>query len=254
MQDLSVIEKVNILGLELNIYGNTENPLFLAKDIAKAIGHSNITKMLEIVGNKDELTSGYVVDTIGRKQEMKLLTENQVYKVLMRSDKPVAMEIQEGLYNFLKAWRKKEISVIPVKQKLLLNIIEADTEMNRAIAINDYEVKYVKPLEIENKQQKDYINHVVINEKYYITATQIGNKFNMSAVRLNKVLNNLGVIYKKGNKWYLTSDYYGIGDYRYFQKPNGEWEKGTSLCYSNDGEKTLFNILIAHGYEPANAA
>ena len=253
MQNLSVIEKANILGLELNIYGDTENPLFLAKDISKAIGHSNTAKMIEIVGGKKGITSGYYLSK-GGKQEANFLTENQVYKILMRSDKPIAMEIQEGLYNFLKAWRKKEISVIPVKQKLLLNIVEANSEMERAVAINDYEIQYVKPLEIENKQQKEYIDHVVINKKYYITASQIGNKFDKSAKALNVILNDIGVIYKRGKKWYLTSDYYGIADYRYFQKPNGDWEKGDNLCYSNEGEKLIFEILIAHGYEPVKVA
>lgn len=106
------------------------------------------------------------------------------------------------------------------KQTLLLTIIQADTEVERAVALNKYELEYVKPLEIENKQQKSYIDNVVHNEKYYITPTVIGNKFGMSAKKLNGILQELGVQYKKGNKWCLKSDYYGIGDYVYFEKPN----------------------------------
>lgn len=151
MNNLVIIEKVNILGLELNIYGDTENPLFLVKDIAEAIGHSNPSKMLEVVGGKDEVTSGYVIDSIGRKQEMNLLSENQVYRILMRSDKPAAIEIQEGIYNFLKSWRKKEVTVISTKDKMLLGILKAETDEERALAINSYENNYVKPLELENK-------------------------------------------------------------------------------------------------------
>ena len=239
MTELVVIERANILGLELDIYGDTDNPLFLAKDIAKAIGHSNTAKMLEMVGGSKGVTSGYYLSKGGR-QEANFLTENQVYKILMRSDKPIAMEIQEGLYNFLKAWRKREVSVIPTKQKLLLDIIEADSEESRAVAINNFEAKYVKPLELENKKQKEYIDHVIINEKYYIITKQIGNKFNMTAQQLNKVLNELGIIYRVGKKWCLNKDYLGIADYRYFQKPNGEWEKGNNLRYSNEGEKLIF--------------
>lgn len=251
MTELVVIERANILGLELDIYGDTDNPLFLAKDIAKAIGHSNTAKMLEMVGGSKGVTSGYYLSKGGR-QEANFLTENQVYKILMRSDKPIAMEIQEGLYNFLKAWRKREVSVIPTKQKLLLDIIEADSEESRAVAINNFEAKYVKPLELENKKQKEYIDHVVINEKYYIITKQIGNKFNMTAQQLNKVLNELGIIYRVGKKWCLNKDYLGIADYRYFQKPNGEWEKGNNLRYSNEGEKLIFEILVANGYDPIN--
>ena len=119
----------------------------------------------------------------------------------------------------------------------------------RAVALNKYEIEYVKPLEIENKQQKSYIDNVVHNEKYYITLTVIGNKFRMSAKKLNSILQELGVQYKKGNKWCLKSDYYRIGDYAYFEKPNGEWEKGSSLRYSNEGERVLYKLLTANGYE-----
>lgn len=99
-------------------------------------------------------------------------------------------------------------------------------------------------------EQKEYVDHVVHNDKYYITPTTIANKFGMSARRLNEILVTLNVQYKQGAKWCLKRDYYGIGDYCYFQKPNGEYEKGTSLRYSNEGERILFKTLTAHGYEP----
>ena len=149
--------------------------------------------------------------------------------------------------------KKEKTEKISIKDKCLLNIINAKSETETALAIRDYEISYVKPLEIENKKQKDYIDHVVINEKYYIIPKQIGAKFNMTANLLNKVLNGLGIIYRVGKKWCLTRDYLGIADYNYFQKPNGEWEKGTSLHYLNEGEKLIFDILVANGYEPIKA-
>ncbi|MGL6098952.1 MAG: BRO-N domain-containing protein [Fusobacteriaceae bacterium] len=118
MQKLQVVRKEIILGRELRVFGDIENPLFLAKDIADWIDHSHITKMLEIVGGKDVCTSSTVVDSIGRNQEMKLLTEKQVYRILMRSDKPIAMDIQDGIFEFLKAWRKGEVKVIEVRDPM----------------------------------------------------------------------------------------------------------------------------------------
>ena len=136
------------------------------------------------------------------------------------------------------------------KQNLLLSIIQSSTEVERAVALNKYELEYVKPLEQKTKEQEEYIEHVVHNEKYYITPTVIGNKFGMSAMKLNNVLQELGIQYKQGKKWCLKADYYGIGDYSYFQKPNGVWEKGSALKYSNDGERVIFKALIANGYNP----
>lgn len=136
------------------------------------------------------------------------------------------------------------------KQNLLLSIIQSSTEVERAVALNKYELEYVKPLEQKTKEQEEYIEHVVHNEKYYITPTVIGNKFGMSAMKLNNVLQELGIQYKQGKKWCLKADYYGIGDYSYFQKPNGSWEKGSALKYSNDGERVIFKALTANGYNP----
>lgn len=262
MNELSIIEKVNILGLDLNIYGDLENPLFLAKDIAKAIGHSNITKMLEIVGRKDELTSGYVIDTLGRKQEMKLLTENQVYKILMRSDKPIAMEIQEGLYNFLKAWRKKEITVIPVKQRLLLNIIEANNDMSKALAINEYENIYVKPLELENEQQAqkiielqpkaDYCDNI-LKPNHVFAITHIAKDLGTTPNEVNKILEKLEIQYH-GSKlmpWILRAEYdWLVPQYCDYEDFKNDFMKipVKNLKWSEKGRMWLIETLDQAGY------
>ena len=109
-----------------------------------------------------------------------------------------------------------------------------------------------KQLKVELKEERDFISHVVHNETYYITPTAMANKFGLSAVKLNKILEELNVQYKSGKKWCLKTGYYGIGDYTYFQRPDGEWIKGTSLHYSNDGERVIYKLLKANGYETSN--
>lgn len=107
-------------------------------------------------------------------------------------------------------------------EKKLQNQFKVPTNFKEALQLALEQQEKIEVLALENIKQKNYIDHVVINKKYYITPIQIGNKFDMSAKALNKILNEVGVIYKKGRKWYLTSEYYGVADYRYYQKPNGE--------------------------------
>ena len=47
--ELQVIDKRNILDHEVTTYGDLENPLFLAKDVAEWIGYeiSNVSKMVK---------------------------------------------------------------------------------------------------------------------------------------------------------------------------------------------------------------
>lgn len=43
--EMKLIEQTNILGKILKVYGDKENPLFLAKDIAKWIDHTDVSMM-----------------------------------------------------------------------------------------------------------------------------------------------------------------------------------------------------------------
>lgn len=108
---LEVVKKADILGKILNVYGDSENPLFRSGDIAEWIGVSNVSEM---VFNLEE-GSEKVIDSIytpGGVQKSWFLTEDGVYEILMTSRKKVAKEIRKGLKEFLKAWRKGEVKVV----------------------------------------------------------------------------------------------------------------------------------------------
>ena len=89
---LEIIKSATILGKELKIYGDLENPLFLAKDIAEWIGHSDVSKMC--INLDDDIEK--LIRTIfvaGQNREVIFLTEDGVYEVLFTSRKPIAKEI-----------------------------------------------------------------------------------------------------------------------------------------------------------------
>ncbi|MEG0398609.1 MAG: BRO family protein, partial [Cetobacterium sp.] len=101
----------DILGKILSIYGDSENPLFLAKDIADWIEHTNVTEMVRNLEDGTEKLNSTILSA-GQNREMTLLTEDGVYEVLMTSRKKIAKEIRKGLKEFLKAWRKGEVKVV----------------------------------------------------------------------------------------------------------------------------------------------
>ena len=112
--EMKLIEKTNILGKILNVYGNKETPLFLAKDIAEWIEHTNVTEMVRNLEEETEKLNSTILSS-GQNREMTFLTEDGVYEVLMTSRKPIAKEFRKGFKAFLKAWRKGEIKVINTK-------------------------------------------------------------------------------------------------------------------------------------------
>ena len=108
-------ETFTILDKEFKIYNTIEEPLFLAKDIAKWIDYSKSNgryKVSQMISNIDEDEKGvYIVDTLGGNQEMWFLTEDGVYKVLMQSRKPIAKQFKKGDKKILKEIRLNDFYI-----------------------------------------------------------------------------------------------------------------------------------------------
>lgn len=163
------------------------------------------------------------------------LTESDIAKEIVKEVLAVALGEKESL--------------VKDKWDTLVDTYRAFGASPEIIQLAQLSAEHSRKTEVLCLEQKEYIDHVVHNEKFYITPTSMANKFGKSARELNKILTELNVQYKQGDKWCLKKDYYGIADYAYFQKPNGEYEKGSSLKYSNKGEKIIFELLKANGYE-----
>lgn len=104
MSELTIVSNQTVLNNKFNIYGTFEEPLMLAKDVAKWIGHTNITHMMNIVDEEEKLT--YTIRNSGQNREMWFLTENGVYEVLMQSRKPIAKAFKAEVKKIIKELRK----------------------------------------------------------------------------------------------------------------------------------------------------
>ena len=116
MNDLKIIEQREVLGKEFKIYGDFENPLFLAKDVANWIEHSDISTMMRTVDDNEKLLQTLFVS--GQNREMWFLTEDGLYEVLMQSRKPIAKEFKKEVKQILKTIRKHGLYA---KEELLDN-------------------------------------------------------------------------------------------------------------------------------------
>lgn len=113
---LQIIEQREVLGKEFTIYGDLENPLFLAKDVANWIEHTDLSRMVNIVDESEKLKRTMYVS--GQNREMWLLTEDGVYEVLMQSRKPIAKQFKAEVKKILKTIR---LNGMYVTDKLLNN-------------------------------------------------------------------------------------------------------------------------------------
>lgn len=125
MSNLTVIDQRKVLGKEFKIYGDLENPLFLAKHVAEWIEHSNPTVMIMQVEENEKVLNN--VYTLGGNQESWFLTEDGLMEILFQSRKPIAKEFKMQVKTILKEIRKNGTYANPQLSKEIQAIFALDT-------------------------------------------------------------------------------------------------------------------------------
>src|SRR5690242_19893801 len=86
--------------LKIRTFGTPDNPSFVASDVCRALGLENVSQAL--VGmDKDDITENDVIDSIGRKQAFKCVTEAGLYQLIFKSNKVEAQQF--------KRWVTREV-------------------------------------------------------------------------------------------------------------------------------------------------
>lgn len=149
MDKLQIIEQREVLGKEFKIYGDFENPLFLAKDVAEWIEHNKPFEMIAKVDENEKLKA--TISLSGQNREVWLLTEDGLYEVLMQSRKPIAKAFKKEVKTILKEIRKNG-GYIATSEK------DSDEEiMAKALLVaqRTIERKNEKIKELETKIEED---------------------------------------------------------------------------------------------------
>ena len=82
-------------------------PWFVVKDVCEVLEHSN-HKMAVKSLDEDEVSSVYLIDAIGRKQETKIVSESGLYSLIFQSRKPEAKKFRKWVTaEVLPSIRKK---------------------------------------------------------------------------------------------------------------------------------------------------
>lgn len=105
---MDILRTIKVYGSDLDVYGNKEEPLFLAVDIAKMIGYSirNTNQMLNTIDLSEKLI--LKIQWLGQKREMWFVTEYGLYEILMQSRKPIARKFKSAIKNMLHELRMND--------------------------------------------------------------------------------------------------------------------------------------------------
>ena len=153
--------------LNITIYGTYEEPLFKAKEIGDLLGIKNIKDTISNFNDKQKLGVG-LTDPHGRIQETNMLTEQGLYKLLMKSRKKIAEEFQDWVCEVIEEIRKKgkydlEDKLLQNQQQLQLKEQEKQ-EYQQQLLLKEQELKYYKELTYEEVEKTGY-NYILSTDK-----------------------------------------------------------------------------------------
>lgn len=140
MNELQIINRQEVLGKDFKVYGTPEEPLFLAKDVAEWIEHSDVSMMMRSVDDSEKVTNN--VCTLGGNQTAWFLTEDGLYEVLMLSRKPIAKQFKSKVKEILKTIRKH-------------GAYATDEMIERSVQDPEYAIAILTALRDERKQRRE---------------------------------------------------------------------------------------------------
>ena len=278
---INVLKQTELLGHQFSVYGTAEEPLFLAKEVASIIGHTNPSKMLDMVDEDErvkifgviELTNGYkpCESATYNGANYLFVTESGLYELLMQSRTEQAKMFKSGVKEILKTIRKtggyiattEEDSPEEIMAKALLvaqatikrkeermKQLEAEAEQQReVIELQNTEIKKATP-------KVDYYDKHLqsVNTQ---TTTQVAKQIGMESNKLNRKLKELGIQYKQSNQWMLHSPYssWGLHSVRTQSFTRSDGSIGTSIytVWTTKGVRFII-ALYENGWNIKKAA
>ena len=178
--ELKIIDNREVLGKEFRMYGDFDNPLFLAKDVAEWIENSNTSQMLGVVDEEEKaLYTIYRVDGSTNKQWF--LSEDGLYEVLMQSRKPIAKQFKKEVKIILKSVRKHGAYM-------------TTETLEKAITSPDFLIKLATELKNEQEQRRELETKIETDKPFTLLGNAVSSSQGSILVReLSKLLNQNGI-------------------------------------------------------------
>ena len=221
---------------ELRTVNVGDKIMFVASDVAKALGYS---RPADAITAHCKGSVKHRLPTNGGMQELKIIPEGDVYRLITHSKLPAAEKFESWVFD----------EVLPSIRKHGAYMTE-DT-IKKVIAEPDFIIKLATELKKEQEQNKqltetcsqqqqvigelkpkaDYVDKI-LKSNSLVTITQIAKDYGMSGQGMNKVLHDLHIIYSCNKQWLLYSQHQAKG-YTFSETVDIPREDGTTKVVMN---------------------
>lgn len=168
-------------------------------------------KIEEKISGKSHLSNWFIrntyMDSMNREQTEYLLTRDGFSFIVMGFTGSKADEFK---IKYIEAFNKMEQALsrqLPTTYKEALLQLVDQVEQNEQLQLTNK----VQEQRINELQPKATYYDLVLQNKRTLTVNQIAKDYGMSAIKLNRLLHELGVQYKQGKVWLLYAKHQDKG-------------------------------------------
>ncbi len=169
---------------------------FILKDLMEVLGLSHVTNLMKRLNEKG--CNKITVLTTGGKQSVWAVNESNMYKCILKSNKPEALEFEN--------WITEEVLPMIRRTGAYISDNVWDQITNDPTKFGEFLIDYGKTKD-ELKQVKAKNDILMHTEKTY-TVTEIAKELGVSSAKvLNQILSRDGIQYYMNGTWVLYSTY-----------------------------------------------
>lgn len=242
---------------DLIIISSSGQPVASSRDIAEHFGkeHRNVLRDIDDL-KKDVLNfeqmffKTEIPDSYGRPQRAYLMNRDGFTLLAMGFTGKAALE-----------WKLKYIEAF--------NAMEKEVQDKRTALPQDYpsalraladKAEQVLALEAENERQKQVIEDfepirqyvdTILESQAALATTQVAADYDLSARKLNSILNEEGIQHRVNGQWILYKKYMGMGYTKSktirFVRTDGSYDTKMSTQWTQKGRLLIHQLLTARG-------
>lgn len=192
---------------------------FGASDIAKALGYSNPRDAIVKHCSLDGVATYDIIDSLGRAQKMKFITEGNICRLFANSKLPNAKKFESWIFDDLVPSTLRNEGYLVIKKG---DTPETLAERGQRVLQASVErlTKQLEKSEAENEQNKALLEEWTPKVEFFNEAMDYGTTYSITKIakglgmggrKLNKCLHQLGIQYRQGGTWLLYSKYENLG-------------------------------------------
>ncbi|AYJ46706.1 phage antirepressor [Enterococcus casseliflavus] len=228
---------------EVRTFLVNDEPYFVGKDVASVLGYSNTPKAIRDHVDEEDKTQNESFTVNGT--ALMLINESGLYSLILKSKMPNARKF--------KRWVTSEVLPTIRKTGSYTNVPQSFAQALRLAADLEEKNQLLEQQIAEYEPKISYLD-MILSSTGTVATSQIAADYGMSAIALNKLLNELGVQHKVSGQWILYRKHMNQGYTKShtseIPKADGGVKVVMNTKWTQKGRVFIYNLLTAEGYYP----